>query len=410
MPGSAAFPADDVRIVRDLASRVMELAHSEEYERRRQRWRDVNELRRPDRAPIWCRPAGVWREIMSEDELECADPFCRTIERTLRRDLYKDWVGDDHIREPWWSVRAVIRPEETPIWGVEVHKSIGSTEQGGFRYYHPIEAPEDYEKLRVPAYYHDAEATERGAAQMHDLLGDAMPVRVEGYPPLVPQLSYYLETLRGMAPVMEDLAFRPELVHRAMAKLTEGIFNGMRAAEEAGVLTPNHHEPMFCSDPVNDPPEDGPVGLHNLWVASNSQEFDTVGPAMHEEFLLSYQKVLFQSFGRVQYGCCESLSKKTEIVLGIPNLRIFVSSFWTDLDEVIAACGGRYCIMWRQSAAQVTLPGTLDEHRAHLESGLSRLQGHPYQVVLRELETLHGRPERLRDWARVGIEIAEKYA
>jgi hypothetical protein len=184
----------------------------------------------------------------------------------------------------------------------------------------------------------------------------------------------------------------------------------MRAAEEAGVLTPNNHEPMFCSDPVNDPPAEGPVGLHNLWVASNSQEFDTVGPAMHEEFLLSYQKVCFQSFGRVQYGCCESLSNKTDIVLGIPNLRIFVSSFWSDIAKVIEACQGRYCIMWRQSAAQVTLPDTLDEHRAHLERGLSMLQGHPHQIVLREIETLRGRNRRLHEWAKVAIEMAEKYA
>ncbi len=407
---TSSFPERDLIIVRDLARQVMELAQSEEYERRRRRWRDVNELRRPDRAPVWCRIALAWREILPDDELQCEDSACRNVERSLRRDLYKASIGDDEIREPWWGVRAAIRPEEPPAWGMQTRDSVGSTEMGGFKYHHPIEEPEDYDRLRVPRFYHDAEATARSAAQMREILGDAMPVRVTGYPPLVPQLQNYLEALRGMGPMMEDLAFRPEMVHRAMAKLTEGVLNGMRAVEETGLLTPNHHEPMFCSDPVNDPPEDGPARLHNLWVAANSQEFDTVGPAMHEEFLLSYQKVLFQSFGRVQYGCCESLSNKTEIVLGIPNLRIFVCSFWSDLEEVIEACGTDYCIMWRQSAAQVTLPDTLDEHREHLEWGLSRLHGHPYQIVLRELETLRGRSDRLRNWARLAIEMSEKWA
>lgn len=410
MSASTAFPATDMRIVRDLAAQVMELALSEEYERRRQRWRDVNELRRPDRAPVWCRIALARREVLPEDELRCTDPTCRDVERALRYDLYKASVGDDEIREPWWGVSAVIRPEEPPTWGLPIKQSVGSTDQGGFRYHHPIQTPDDYEKLRVPSFIYDAEATERAATRMADLLGEVMPVRIEGYPPLAPMQQNYLEALRGMGPMMEDLAFRPELVHRAMAKLTEGILGGMRVAEAAGVLTPNHHEPMFCSDPVHNPPAEGPVGLHNLWVAANSQEFDTVGPRMHEEFLLSYQKVCFQSYGRVQYGCCESLSEKTDIVLGIPNLRIFVCSFWSDLDKVIEACGKRYCIMWRQSAAQVTLPDTLDEHRAHLESGLSRLQGHYYQIVLREIETLRGRPDRLREWARLAIEMAENYA
>jgi hypothetical protein len=167
---------------------------------------------------------------------------------------------------------------------------------------------------------------------------------------------------------------------------------------------------MTCSDPVNDAPAAGPAGLHQLWVSANSQEFDLVSPDMHEEFLLSYQKVLFQQYGAVQYGCCESLTAKIPIVLRIPHLRIFVCSFWSDLAKVVEACGGRTTIMWRQSAAQVTVNATLDEHRRHLEAGLQRLRGHPYQVVLRELQTLHGRPERLREWARLAIGLAEEYA
>jgi hypothetical protein len=58
----------------------------------------------------------------------------------------------------------------------------------------------------------------------------------------------------------------------------------------------------------------------------------------------------------------------------------------------------------------VTLPETLDEHRRHLEAGLRCLRGCHYQIVLRELETLKGRPDRLRDWARLAIDLAGKYA
>ncbi len=404
------WPTKDVALVRELAARVLALATSDEYEARRQRWRDVNERRRPDRAPVWCRPAGVWSEIIPDDTLQCTDPLCRQAELTLRRDLYKDWVGDDHIMAPWWSVGAAWRCDHEHTWGVPTHVSTGSTHLGGFRYQHPIETPEDYERIRIPTYTYDREATERAASRMNELLGDAMPMRITGSPPLGPQLSVYLEQLRGMGPMMEDMAFRPELVHRAMGKLTEAVFRAQRAAEDAGLLTTNHHEPMFCSDALGDPAADGPAQLHNLWVAANSQEFDQVSPPMQEEFLLSYQQVLFQQFGAVQYGCCEDLTTKTDIVLRIPNLRIFVSSFWTNLDTVIEACGKDYTIMWRQSSTQVTMPDDLEEHRRHIEAGLKRLQGHPYQVVLRELETLFGRPERLRDWAKLAIGIAEKYA
>ena len=404
------FPSADVEIVRRLATRVADLARSEEYEKRRCRWRDVNCRRRPDRAPVWCRPAGVWREILPPDALKCVDPFCRQVETALRQHLYKDWVGDDHLVEPWWGVPAVFTCDREDVWGLPTNRSIGATDQGGFQYYHPVETPDDYKKITAPSFAYDPVATQRDAAHMQDLLGEAMPVRVTGSPPLGPNQGTYLEQLRGMGSMMEDLAFCPHLVHGAMATLTEGILRALRIAEEAGVLTANHHEPMFCSDPLNDPPADGPLGMRHLWTAANSQEFDQVSPDMQEEFLLSYQRIVLQQFGAVQYGCCENLTTKIPIVLRIPNLRIFVCSFWSDLDKVIEACGRNYTIMWRQSAAQVTVNPTLDEHRRHLESGLRRLQGQSYQIVLRELETLNGRPERLREWARLAIDLAGKYA
>ena len=404
------FPARDVAAVRSLAEQVMALAQSPEYELRRQRWRNANERCGGDRAPVWCRPAGVWSEILPQDSLTCTDALCRRIEYALRQHLYKDWVGDDHIVEPWWGVPAAWHCSQEHTWGLPTHVSLATTADGGFRYHHPVETPDQYERISVPDFTLDREATDRNAARLQELLGEVMPVRVTGGPPLGPQLGTYLEQLRGMMPLMEDLALRPHLVHRAMAKLTEGVLRAARAAEDGGLLATNHHEPMFCSAPVGEMSPDGKVALHNLWAAANSQEFDEVSPAMQEEFLLSYQKVLFQQYGAAQYGCCEDLSTKVDMVLRIPNLRIFVCSFWTDLDRVIQGCGRNVTIMWRQSSAQVTLPDDLSEHRRHLEDGLQRLQGCHYQIVLREIQTLCGRQERLRDWARLTIELAEKHA
>ena len=124
----------DREIVRNLAQRVAELAASDEYEVRRKRWRDVNGLRKPDRAPVWCRPAGAWKEILPEDALQCQDPLCRGVERTLRQHLFKDEVGDDHIVEPWWGVGAVFDRDIPYTWGMRTGKLVASTSLGGWRY------------------------------------------------------------------------------------------------------------------------------------------------------------------------------------------------------------------------------------------------------------------------------------
>ena len=400
----------DVRVVRDLAAQVADFARSDECEVRRARWRAANGCRRADRAPVWCRPAAVWEEILPPTALVTANALCRQVEYVLRQHLYKIWVGDDHIVEPWWGVNAVFRCDRPHPWGLPVQQSLGTTPQGGFSYHHPLQAPADYEKICLPSFAYDREASERAAAEMQDLLGDVLPIRLVGTPPLGPHQNTYIEQLRGMMGLMEDMAFEPALVHAAMATFTEAVLRAQRVAEAAGVLTPNHHEPMFCSDPLPGSPSPGPARLRHLWVAANSQEFDLVSPDMQDEFLLSYQRVILQQYGAVQYGCCESLTTKTAIVRRLPNLRIFVCSFWSDLDRILEACGTSCTIMWRQAAAQVTVNATLDEHRQHLDAGLKRLRGHYYQIVLRELQTLHGRPERLRDWARLAISLAEKHA
>ncbi|MFB3883374.1 MAG: hypothetical protein ACE149_19075 [Armatimonadota bacterium] len=415
----SAFPTKDVEIVRALACQAMALATSESYEVRRRRWRDANERRKGDRAPVWCRPAGMWAEVLPEESLRCTDRLCRSVEYRLRQHLYKDWVGDDHIFEPWWGVSAVWRWQGEHVWGLPTGRQVESTEKGGFRYEHAVQTLEDYERVTIPAFSYDGEATERELNRVGELLGEAMPVRMECAPPLGPHQGSYLEQLRGMEPMLNDIAFRPWVVHRTMARLTEGVLGALRAAEATGLLTTNHHQPMMCSDPVGETAESGEskvesdgggTRLRNLWVDANSQEFQVVSPRMTEEFLFSYLMPVFQQYGAVQFGCCEDLSQKVEQVLRIPNLRIFVSSYWTDLDKVLEACGRRYTIMWRQHAANTVFAHDMGPIRAHLEQGLRKLKGHHYQIVLRELQTLNGRPERLREWARVAIEMAERYS
>jgi len=418
------FPPADVRVIRDLAKQAHELASSEEYEARRRRWRDVNERRRPDRPPVWCRPAGVWKDLLPPESLRCADPFCRRVEYALRQHLYKDSVGDDHIFEPWWGVGAVWDCDTEHVWGLPTGRLVESTALGGFRYDAPVKTPDDYERVTVPNFTYNHRKTQDALSRTADLLGDAMPVRLTCQPPIGPSQGIILQQLRGMEAMLDDLAFQPALVHRIMAKLTEGALRAARVVADSRLLTTNHHEPMFCSDPVNGAAAVGqdrilpsgsqiarsapPVKLHNLWVAANSQEFQVVSPRMQEEFLLNYQMPVLQQYGAVQYGCCEDLTHKIDIVLRIPNLRVFVCSPWTDLDRVVEKCGARFTIMWRQSAQAVVYPADLEPVRRHLEEGMRRLRGCHYQIVLRELETLRGNPNRLREWAQTAIAAAEQ--
>jgi len=404
------MPTDERNLIRDLATQYRELAESDEHETRRKRWRDVLGLRKPDRAPVWLRPAAVWNELLPQSDLVCQDPYLRACEYRLRMDLIHHDLGDDHVMEPWWEVGAVFECDSEFVWGVQTQVLTGSTDLGGWRFKPPLQTPEDFEKVTIPTWTYRSQKSEQALAQAHDLFDGVLEVRLTCQPHLHQTLGAYVDQLRGMAEMMLDLYLQPHLIHRLNAKILEACLRDLRAVEDSGVLTPNNFGGMRCSDPINGNPPPGQVRLHNLWADGNSQEFDEVSPAMWEEFLLNYQMPVFQQFGLSQYGCCERLTEKILGILRIPNLRTFVCSFWTDLDQVIEAVGQKYCIMWRQSAAEVTLPDTLQATEKHLDEGLRKLQGHYYQVVLRELQTEGGHPGRLKEFAKLAIAKAEQWA
>ncbi len=95
-------------------------------------------------------------------------------------------------------------------------------------------------------------------------------------------------------------------------------------------------------------------------------------------------------------------------MLAIPNLRVIVCSAWTSLDAVLAKSGPGHVIMWRQKASDVVMPHDLDGIRRDLDEGTRRLKGRPHQIVLRELQTLAGHPDRLKEWTRLAITAAER--
>ena len=73
---------------------------------------------------------------------------------------------------------------------------------------------------------------------------------------------------------------------------------------------------------------------------------------------------------------------------------------WTSLGAVQETVGQDYVIMWRQKASDVVFPDDVETIRRDLEQGCKQLQGFhavarlPTQIVLRELQTLSGHPDR----------------
>lgn len=404
-------------VLRALADKVATAAaDSRRMDPIRKRWRDVNALRKPDRAPVWCKPVALWSELIPEETYVCHDPFHRNIERSLRQVLFKLELDDDTPIDPFFPVPAILDVEPANRWGVEIARHVSASTGGAWAYDPPLREAGDFDRLCRPTFRYNAADTQRRIQRVGELFGDLLPPRRICLPPLSATYSQAAE-LRGLEQIMLDALEAPELLHRLMAHLRDSNLAAIDALERDGVLTVNHDlasaemGPSTYSNPIGTMPQGGGVVAADLWCAANSQEFDQVSPAMWEEFCLAYQKPVFARYGLVCYGCCENLTPKLDSVLSIPNLRIVVCSAWTDKTILLSKVpADRYVIMWRQKASEVCVPHDDRQIRDDLLAGAQRFQGRYYQIVLRELQTLMGHTGRLHAWVRYAKEAAERFA
>jgi hypothetical protein len=382
-------------IVRELARKVSEIAAEPRMSLIMKRWRDVNSLRKPDRAPVWCKPVGCWEEIIPGGSFLCQTPWLRSMESNFRKIICKREIDDDSPVEKYFPMYASQRIEPANVWGLDITHHQSGESGGAWAYDPPLKSAEDYSLLKTPKFTYDKSATDMEYERLSGILDGIMPVKVEFGLPLSATLGTFAADLRGLEQMMMDMVAEPELMHRLMTHLRDAALKAIENAESKVMISPNNYGPMLCSDPIGKP-DDGKLSCANLWCMANSQEFDQVSPQMREEFCLNYQKPIFKRFGQVCYGCCENLTHKIDGVLSIPNLRIFTCSAWTDLSIVMDKVGRKHCIMWRQKASDVVFPNDTQNVKRALFDGAKQLQGAYYQIVLRELETLAGHQQGSR--------------
>ena len=394
--------------VRELARQAMAIASASEMALKRQRWSDAYMLRAPDRVPIWCRPTGCRSELLPEEDLRCTDPLCRPAENQLRWTLICHDLDDDAIVNPYWSVPAAAECEAPPVWGVETKRIPPTAERGSWAFDPAIKDEGDLDKLVMPSWRHNASKTQQRLEQAEELLGDIMPVRVTGRSPLGVGLGAMASQLIGLEGLLLNVAMKPQMVHRLMAVLRDGVMKAMDQVEAMGILTENNDEQIHVSESLKTSPSDVPARFSDLWIWTESQAFGEISPDMWREFLLDYQMPILERYRYVSYGCCENLTRKIDGVLSIPNLRIFVNSPWTDLAVAAEKCRDRACIAWRQKATDVIFADDLTDVRKRLEDGLRITQGLSRVIVLQEVMTTNGNPSRLREWTAMAKRASEE--
>ena len=403
----------DIFILRKLAQQVMEAAAHPKYREYMRLWTEHNSMKytRP-LVLVTCGryDAGEYEII----KCECENPLYRNIEFQLRNKLLKNWVDDDSILYPWVTVNAVF---SDPGWGIHsTHKPSLQGKEGAYKLAaEPAITPNDKvrQKMRIPLHAIDEKETRDSVAKISEAVGDIIPVHEDRTTPYINfggDISYYLGQFLGIERMMMHMCDNPEWLHELLSFLRDGILSVQGEAEKRGDFTSisqyNQAEP-YAYETVVPSAKGGRVERRQLWGFFAAQEFAGISPAMHEEFLFRYQLPIMENFGLIAYGCCEDLSRKIDILRQLKNLRRIAVSPWADISVCARQIEDRYVLSWRPNPSDMVCSGFNPERIGiTLREGLKKCAGCHVDIILKDIQTVQGEPERLRNWARIAKDVA----
>lgn len=320
----------DRQILRELAKKQMELAHSPRNERLYQEWEAYGSSKSGQRPMIRIEIETFEHQLLPEMQ-RCEGEHAREIERRMLRPMVNfTCFEDDTLVPAYYPIH--LHTGFVPF-GLQVRRQeTGSLGHHFIPYLTELE--EDDHLLGDSVFHADEEATAREQQEAEELFGDILPVkRITDCAVCCPtQDIVHIMNMDDMYIAMVD---EEERFHAMMRRLTDDYLAYFAMLEEGGHLqsqTKMQHlnQGSYC---FTDELEDGvnQAKLEQMWLFMDSQETAGISPQMYAELVFPYYKEIMARFGLVSYGCCEASHPIWVSCLStLPNLRKVSISPWCD--------------------------------------------------------------------------------
>ncbi len=412
MSTADGIDAADLKIVRDLAKRLVEVAASDENQERKRLWykHAAFEGERPMILAESLGPAKM--------ELKCKGERARGFEGAIRSMLSRfEVLRDDHVliasADYNWAVSA-------SNFGVETEMEYHYNEDGAGsrRWDAPIkDLDKDFDLLKHRTFSVDREATLRRKDELEAVYGGILPIRRRGGYWWTMGMTWPAIELIGLEGLMLAMVDNPDGLHRLMRFLCDDHLAHAQRCEDEGLLSLNNENDYIGSGsegythelPQPDWKEGDPVRTKDLWVLSESQETVGVGPAMFEEFIFPYQLEVIEKFGLCYYGCCEPVHSRWHILQRIPNLRRVSVSPWCDQAKIAEQCGNQVVFSRKPNPTLISTPNfDEDAIRADIRETLELAKGCTIEFAMKDVHTLCGENWRMPRWVEIVREEIDK--
>ena len=407
----------DLEVLRRLAGRKREIAEDPLNVERRRLWykHDAGESERP----LMLAESWVAFEDLPQSQHLCEEEWARQLEKDLRFEIFRfEDIQDDHVIEPHaqcnWRVTS-------SGYGVEVKNEYAERVSGNVssrRWEPPIKDLDgDFEKLRPRTFEVDRASSLAWKEHMAQVFDGILPVRFRGGFWWTTGMTIVLIDLIGLENMMLYMCTNPDGLHRLMAFLRDDHLAHAEWLEREGLLTLNNENDYIGSGSMgytDELPQPGwdegePVRTRDLWVLSESQETSEVGPAMFEEFVFQYQQPVIERFGRCYYGCCEGVHLKWDVIRRLSNLKRVSISPWCDQARMAEALGRDYVFSRKPNPTLVSTREFSEEAiRADIRETLTAARGCAVELIMKDVHTLCGEPDRLARWVRIAREVIDE--
>ena len=407
----------DRALLRALAEQYKALCESDANQGRIAMWRDLNSMQ-PVRPMVQCNINLLGGEIgphLPENQAE--DEDLRSIEGWFRHMFWQQTIADDRVFYPWYTVHAQMFNQSEGVWGVPLDRVRDATSRG-WRNMPVLKKMEDLASLKATEH-RVIDPDPPRARKLRDVIGDIIPIHVKRstvYPIWGgTDLSEAPGALFGLEELLYALYTDPEMVHAFMAFTRDAVLTNLKQGEAAGDWsTPDHQNfgtPSYCLDLPDPEPNTYGARLKDLCFFTHAQEFEGVSPEQHKEFLLNYQMPIMELYGKVNYGCCDTLDTKLDIMRTIPNLGKILSGPISDPAHYPAKFGGDCVISWRPIANIIVQPSfDEDAQRRQLREGLEKLKGCQVEIHMHEPMTVQNDISRISKWSDIAVQEAERIA
>jgi len=400
----------------------MELAALPVMDERKRLWKAVHDLKAE--RPVILFESDWIDGFVAERELLCEDPFLRVVEQSMRIKLrHAEELGDDIVVEPWYRIGWRMRFSDygVPVEVHSPHKPDASSIAYSFSF--PIATPDDIKKLRKRTLAVDRERTLRFKGMLEDAMGDILPIKVGNIDPFIYEfgideygdtgfngnfffgLTWQLYRFLGNDRLLYWVYDEPEALHELMAYMLEDRIALFEYLQAEGLLVANTDNQMagprmygYVSDLPE--PNDTPATLKDIWGWAESQEAESISPAMYQDFVLPYLAKLAERFGLLYYGCCERVDDRLAPILeAMPNLRSVSVSGWSKLAETAEMLGKNYVFSRKPVPAYISgAHPDWDLMEKDMKDTYAAAGDLNVEILYRDVYTINGDRTRLRKW------------